>query len=378
MAYYDDFYQEPRQKRGSTPQRRPAPSSRQSAARGPRYAASLKTNQPNKRRTSGYQRGGGGRFRLNRLTRTILMDLALTIAGLLIFLLFQRVLHSNSVDPTQLPNTSPVASAPLDGTTPSNGGTTTSAGPFASKFPDKFTTGEVEKTDTTYKSQHLNITITQGQRGDAIYYLADIYVSDIKYLKTAFAGGKYGGGTASIADTLAENNGILGINGDYYSARNDGIVIRNGELYREKVFADVLIMNNDGSMATYTADAFDIDTVKQNGAWQGWSFGPMLLQNGQPMTEFNSNVVRANPRTAIGYYEPGHYCFIVVDGRQPGYSEGLAMADLSQLMYDLGCKVAYNFDGGQTSMMVFDGKVVNKPYKDGRSCSDIVYVGEGE
>ena len=96
------------------------------------------------------------------------------------------------------------------------------------------------------------------------------------------------------------------------------------------------------------------------------------------MTEFNSNVVRANPRTAIGYYEPGHYCFIVVDGRQTGYSEGLSMEDLSQLMYDLGCKVAYNFDGGQTSMMVFDGKVVNKPYKDGRSCSDIVYVGEGE
>lgn len=27
--------------------------------------------------------------------------------------------------------------------------------------------------------------------------------------------------------------------------------------------------------------------------------------------------------------------------------------------------MAYNFDGGQTSMMVFDGKVVNKPYKDG-------------
>ena len=31
-----------------------------------------------------------------------------------------------------------------------------------------------------------------------------------------------------------------------------------------------------------------------------------------------------------------------------------------------------------SAMMVFDGKVVNKPYKDGRSCSDIVYVGEGE
>ena len=256
MAYNDDFYQEPRQRRVSSAQRRPASSVGQGIPRRNGYGVSPQGRQPNRRPS-------GGRFRLNRLTRTILMDIALTIAGLLVFLLFQRVLHSTSVDPTQLPTTSPAASAPADGTTPSNGGTASSAGPFASKFPDKFTSGEVEKTDTTYKSQHLNISITQGQRGDAVYYLADIYVSDIKYLKTAFAGGKYGGGAASIADTLAENNGILGINGDYYSARNDGIVIRNGELYREKVFADVLIMNNDGSMATYTADTFDIDTVKQ-------------------------------------------------------------------------------------------------------------------
>lgn len=362
MPYNDDFYPESRSRR--------TPVSRRPVSSRP-MPSSSRQQRPSGSRGGNNRRGG--EFRLNRLTRTILMDLGLTIAGLLIFLLFQRVLHSSSADPTQLPTTSPAASQST--TTNSN---TSNSGPFASKFPDKFTTGEVEKTDTSYKSENINITITQGQKGDAVYFLADIYVSDIKYLKTAFAGGKYGGGSASIADTLAANNGILGVNGDYYSARNDGIVIRNGELYRDQVFADVLIMNNDGSMATYTADEFNIDTVKQNGAWQGWSFGPMLLQNGQPMTEFNSNVVRANPRTAIGYYEPGHYCLVVVDGRQPGYSEGLSMADLSQLMYDLGCTVAYNFDGGQTSMMVFDGKVVNQPYNNGRSCSDIVYIGEGE
>ncbi len=40
------------------------------------------------------------------------------------------------------------------------------------------------------------------------------------------------------------------------------------------------------------------------------------------MTEFNSTLGKANPRTAVGNYEPGHYCFLVVDGRQPGYSDG--------------------------------------------------------
>lgn len=376
-------YDESRPRR-TPPARRPASEASRRGQAGPavrtsRPRAPQRTPSPRPLPSSGHggsQRGGSAP-RLNRLTRTILMDLALTIAGLLVFLFFQRVMHATNADPTPLPSASAVASAsPSASSAPSNGNA--NAGPFASKFPDKFTTGAVEQTDTSYRSKNININITQGQSDGTVYYLADIYVADIKYLKTAFAGGKYGGGSASIAETLSANHGILGVNGDYYSARNDGIVIRNGELYRDKVFADILIMNNDGSMATYTANEFDVNAVKQNGAWQGWSFGPMLLKNGQPMTEFNSNVVRANPRTAIGYYEPGHYCLLVADGRQEGYSSGITMENLSKLMYDLGCKVAYNLDGGQSSMMYFNGKLVNQPYKNGRSSSDIVYIGEEE
>ena len=49
------------------------------------------------------------------------------------------------------------------------------------------------------------------------------------------------------------------------------------------MFEDVLIMNNDGSMETFSPEVFDINTVLQNGAWQGWSFGPLLLTDGQPI-----------------------------------------------------------------------------------------------
>ena len=368
-----------RDARASRPSRPSQRTSRSHWAARDRASVSSRNHSHTRRPIEERGRGRG----MSRLKRTILMDLALTIAGLLVFLLFQRVLHSSSAAPTQLPtNTAAATSNPsatnTGGATPTDGTANNGSGPFASKFPNKFTTGDVQQTDTTYKSKNIDITITQSKYGNSVYYVADIYVSDIKYLKTAFARSKYGGGSDSIFDTMSSSKGILGINGDYYSARNDGIVIRNGDLYRDKVYADVLIMNNDGSMATYTADEFDINAVKENGAWQGWSFGPMLLNNGQPMTTFNSNVVRANPRTAIGYYEPGHYCMVVVDGRQNGYSSGIKMADLSQLMYDLGCKVAYNLDGGQSSMMVFNGKFVNKPYKDGRSVSDIVYIGEEE
>jgi exopolysaccharide biosynthesis protein len=114
-----------------------------------------------------------------------------------------------------------------------------------------------------------------------------------------------------------------------------------------------------------------------DGAYQAWSFGPGLMtREGKAIGVFNHPLAGLNPRTAIGYVEPGHYVFVVVDGRQPGYSSGMTLAQLAALFEKLDCKVAYNLDGGQTSEMVFNGKVVNHPYRGGRPTSDIVYVGE--
>ena len=196
---------------------------------------------------------------------------------------------------------------------------------------------------------------------------------------TAFAKGTYGKNIGDKAANIAnENNAVVAVSGDNYGAGESGIVLRNGVLYSDKLFEDILIMYGDGSMETFTGAEFDIEAIKDKGLYQGWSFGPMLLQNGQVMADFNSKVNPDNPRCAIGYYEPGHYCFVLVDGRQAGYSMGLTLKEMSQLFYDMGCRVAYNLDGGQTAVMVFMGEVVNQPYKGGRDTTDIVYVAEDE
>ena len=247
---------------------------------------------------------------------------------------------------------------------------------WGDKFKNKFTTGKVVKTANSYKSANINVTIKKVKKDDAVYYVADIYLSDLKYFKTAFAKGKFGSGYHDSTDTIAkENNAILAINGDY-CGDNAGPVVRNGVLYRDEIFRDVLVMNNDGSMQTYSAQEFDMDKIKKEGAYQVWTFGPMLLKDGKPMTKFNSTLNPKNPRTAVGYYEPGHYCFVVVDGRQPGYSNGMELQELSKLFYDLGCKAAFNLDGGQSSEMALMGKLVNQPYDGGRSTSDILYIAD--
>lgn len=254
-------------------------------------------------------------------------------------------------------------------------------GYFGTKFADKFTDGEIVNTIENgvgiYRSPNLNLTGTTYTMDKLVYHVIDIYVKDISYLQSAFANNKYGRGQRDDpANIAAQNNAIAAINGDYYSARSEGVVLRNGELFREGTFGDVCVLYWDGTMETFSAMGFNLQNALDKGAYQIWNFGPMLLDsNGQTMTEFDSSVTGNNPRSVIGYFEPGHYCFVAVDGRSSA-SKGLSMSKLSQLMYDLGCKSAYNLDGGQTSQLIWNGNVINDPYKGGRECSDIIMVAE--
>lgn len=75
----------------------------------------------------------------------------------------------------------------------------------------------------------------------------------------------------------------------------------------------------------------------------------------------------AHPRTAVGLGEEGRILYlVVVDGRQPGYSEGVTLRELGGLFRLLGADDALNLDGGGTTSMAIaseDGEpvLVNQP-----------------
>lgn len=248
------------------------------------------------------------------------------------------------------------------------------AGNFSAAFPTEDTGAGA---DYSHQSDTVRVAVKGYSVDGVAYYVADVWVKDISSFRTAFAKKQYGQGIHQEFLKMAQDNkAIVAISGDYYSARAKGIVVRNGQLYRDIPFEDVCVLYQDGVMETYTKDTFDIDDAIARKAYQIWSFGPQLLENGQPMQDFNSSVKKANPRCAIGYYAPGHYCFVTVDGRQPGYSEGITLQALSQLFYDLGCKAAYNLDGGQTAMMAYGNQLVNRPYHGGRESGDIIFISD--
>lgn len=251
---------------------------------------------------------------------------------------------------------------------------------WGSKWLDRFSADDsVVITDHSYRSHDISINIETRKVGDSVAYIADIYVRYIDNLKSAFAKGQYGKNITENTTQIADNNNaILAINGDYYGIRDNGIIVRNYILYRDTPRADICSIFYDGTVTVDENSDYDLNAALQNGLYQTMSFGPLLVKDGVAKTQFSPGILGANPRTGFGYYEPGHYVFVTVDGRQDGYSTGMTMLEFGQLFIDLGCTNAYNLDGGQSAMMIFNGEVYNQPYNNGRPTSDIFYIGEVE
>ncbi len=182
--------------------------------------------------------------------------------------------------------------------------------------------------------------------------------------------------TESVSATIT-------INGDYYDARNSGYVIRSGVLLRSTKASDSqedMVLWSDGTMIIISEGDYTAQELLDKGAVQVLSFGPGLIINGEISVDSDDEVGKAmtsNPRTAVGYLGDNHYVLVVADGRTSA-SEGLSLLQLAEFMQTLGVIQAYNLDGGGSSTMYYNGKVINNPTTNGsvaeRKVSDILYV----
>ena len=243
--------------------------------------------------------------------------------------------------------------------------------------------GNIVKNANSYSDDNIEITIKEYRENDSTIYVADVVLKDSSYLKTAFANSTYGKNITAKTSTIADSvNAILAINGDYYGVQEAGYVLKNGVVYRNTASnREDLVIYKDGSFKIINEKDVSLEDLVEDGAYNILSFGPALVTNSKVSVDENDEVGRAmasNPRTAIGYISQNHYVFVVSDGRTSD-SEGLSLYQLANFMQDLGCITAYNLDGGGSSTMYFNGKVINNPTTNGRiserSVSDIVYIG---
>ncbi|TFH53326.1 phosphodiester glycosidase family protein [Actinomyces viscosus] len=247
--------------------------------------------------------------------------------------------------------------------------------------------------ENSYSSSNTSIEIQQvstGSGNDTVtYYVADVKLTNATDLRSAFANNSFGTNiTAKPSVIASEHDAILAINGDYYGFRSDGILIRNGVIYRDSGKRDGMAFYTDGRVEVYDETTTNAQTLLDAGVWNTLSFGPALVNGGQVLSGIDQVEVDTNvgnhsiqgkqPRTAVGWVETNHLKLVVVDGRSEGYSRGVTMTELAQIMADLGCACAYNIDGGGSSAMYFNGSIINQPSNGGeRDTSDILYIANG-
>lgn len=284
------------------------------------------------------------------------------------------------------------------------------SGDFAKTLPEVFLkTGEaVISTDDTYISQDICMTLTEenielyynNKTYEVQYFVYDIYVRNVENLYTVAVPKREP--ITDLIDSAAEltdadgnliNDGpaLAAINGDYWGNTNHTqVAVRNGEVLctSDYISSDICVLYYDGTIETITPDEYDWEEIAAKAPYQIWQFGPGLLDDsGNAITEFpnesyDRNVIsERHPRASIGYYEPGHYCFVVVDGRSDD-SDGVRMFQLAEIYETLGCEVAYNLDGGDSCQAYWGDQVVrwdDQREEEGdeqRELYDIIGVGE--
>lgn len=217
------------------------------------------------------------------------------------------------------------------------------------------------RTDSTLSLQKIETTRFVG-------YLLEIPNPQRIQVATAEDIQEKGDTTSRIAK---KNNAVAAINGGGFYDPNGtgtgrlpyGFIIHEGKYLLgqqvdDKERVDFVGMTRSGNLiaGNYNKkELHDLDVT------EGLTFGPPLIMNGKKVIHSGDGGWGISPRSAIGQKKDGTMMFLVIDGRQPGYSIGATLVDVQNIMYEKGAYIAANLDGGSSTTLYYNGNVVNKP-----------------
>ncbi|HJJ11618.1 MAG TPA: phosphodiester glycosidase family protein [Clostridiaceae bacterium] len=224
---------------------------------------------------------------------------------------------------------------------------------------------EYEKEILTRDSAHPDYKIINIEGKGYTGYLAAVY--DASKLHTMVTSNLNKSG--QYVTTMAQNNkAVLAINGGFFvDLKEDrsggtplGITISNGKTITNKAY------NDEGGLIGFNTDNKLIigkvtpDQAKQLNIRDAVTSGPFLIVNGQSSRVVGNGGWGTAPRTAIGQRKDGVVLFLVIDGRKVGRA-GAQMNDLIEIMERYGAYNAAALDGGTSSVMVENYKIINDP-----------------
>ena len=166
---------------------------------------------------------------------------------------------------------------------------------------------------------------------------------------------------------------VLAFSDDFFATRmaggeTVGIIIRDGRIISSQTNRktghhlpnlDMMAQYPDGRLEVYECNEYTAEALLEAGAVNVFSFGPILLRDGE-INELLYRYYRSlEPRQALGMIEPNHYLLLSVQGRTKE-SRGTMLQRVAEMMRDRGVTQALNLDGGNTMALVFRGRMLNK------------------
>ena len=170
-----------------------------------------------------------------------------------------------------------------------------------------------------------------------------------------------------VTDLVKDMGGIAGINaGGFYDPNGkgngafpDGLTIQNGKVVNNNIGNKVINIAGFDDQGKLIIGNMTASEVQQKHIQDAVTFGPNLIVEGKSVISGNGGWGIA-PRTGIGQMADGTVIFVVIDGRQPTWSIGATLRDLMNVFNEYNAVNAVNLDGGSSSELVYDGKVINK------------------
>ena len=181
------------------------------------------------------------------------------------------------------------------------------------------------------------------------------------------------GTKGETVETIAQENGAyVGINaggfmdvgGKGTGGMPDGYFIASGKLMAGSTKASPHSIIGLDHSNTLVLDRLTDSAVKSSGLRDAVEFRPFLIVNGIPAKLYGNGGYGTDPRTAIGQTKSGVLLFVVIDGRSLT-SIGATMKDLQDIFERYGAVNAANLDGGASTTLVVNGKVINNPCSKG-------------
>lgn len=181
-------------------------------------------------------------------------------------------------------------------------------------------------TENGYRDDTIIVELEQKRMYDSDVFIAYVKIATPSQLRTAVAGQKIGSSSTNQTTTIAKNyNGIVAINGDYFTKTKAGYIVRMGETYREKTSAnmDLLLIDELGDfhicLHGHDVQENSIAAFKsEHEIINGFFFGPALVVDGEVQEipeNYQFDPHQKNPRAGIAQLGTLTYALVAVNGR---------------------------------------------------------------